>query len=489
MFAALHIPDFPVVAALRARTDKRPPCAVLALPTGQGSAARLPLLAVNSAARRTGIACGWALNRALVRCPDLQIIARDPAAEAALRAELVGLGESLTPDLEIASEDTVVLDLSLRRTPVELAMLVLENTGLWHARAGTPDVAYLAARHELTRGRAIATADLAALPLDVLGSLAPGHADLKLLELWGLKSLGEFMKLPRQALVERLGPEPGRWHDLLHGKTCRLLRLHRPPESFSQAFEFEEAANSLDAMVFALKRLLHTLAGRLAARHLAASCLELELVLESGPPLARRVRLPEPQTAVEGMLSPLHTMLGSLRLDAAVEVLKLEVETTFATVAQREWFGRQLPQPKRWAETLAQLEGLLGPGRVGIPLPSDSHAPDQFSLHPAAGALVVVPEPMAFPDCPLPLHRFRPPHEIAVAFESRERRPWPLALLNGPHPGEIIGRRGPFPASGAWWEPSATWQRMEWDVQLASRHLLRLVFEPPDRWKVDGVYL
>lgn len=489
MFAALHIPDFPVAAALRARTNKDTPCAVLALPTGRDPEAKLPLLAVDSAARRTGIARGWSLNRALVRCPDLQIIARDPVAEAALRAELVGLGESLTPDLEIASEDSVLLDLSLRSTPVELAMLFLESASLWHARAATPDLAYLAARHELTRGRVIATADLVPLPLDVLGSLAPGHADLKLLDLWGLKSLGDFMKLPRQALVERLGPEPGRWHDLLHGKTCRLLRLHRPPEAFSQAFDFEEAVNSLDPLVFALKRLLHTLAGRLAARHLAASCLELELVLESGPPISRRIRLPEPQTAVEGMLSPLQTLLESLRLDAAVEVLKLDVETTFATAAQREWFGRQLPQPERWAETLAQLEGLLGSGRVGIPVPPDSHAPDQFSLHPAAGTAVVIAEQTASPDCPLPLHRFRPPHEIAVAFESRERRPWPLALLNGPHPGEIIDRRGPFPASGAWWEPAAAWQRMEWDVQLASRHLLRLVFETPDRWKVDGIYL
>lgn len=488
MFAALHIPDFPVVAALRVRPDDGWPCAVLAAPSGQDAEAKFPLLAVNSAARRTGIDRGWPLNRALVRCPDLRVISRDPLAEAALRAELIGLGESLTPDLEITSEDSVLLDLSLRGKPVDAALGALDPE-IWQARAATPDLAYLAARHRLTRGQIISPADLAPLPLGVLGSLAPNHAELKLLDLWGLKSLGDFMKLPRQALVERLGPEPGRWHDLLHGKTCRLLRLHRPPESFSQSFDFEDAVIALDPLIFALKRLLHTLAGRLAARHLAASSLELELVLESGPPITRRIRLPEPQTATEAILPPLQTLLESLRLDAAVASLKLDVETSFATAAQREWFGRQLPQPERWAETLAQLEAMLGAGRVGIPVPPDSHAPNQFSLHPAAGAAVVVPEGMAFPDCPLPLHRFRPPHEIAVAFESRERRPWPLALLNGPHPGEIIDRRGPFPASGAWWEPAGAWQRMEWDVQLASRHLLRLVFETPDRWKVDGIYI
>ena len=239
-------------------------------------------------------------------------------------------------------------------------------------------------------------------------------------------------------------------------------------------------------MIFALKRLLHTLAGRLASRHLAASRLDFRLVLESGGEMARQVRLPEPQTAVEGMLAPLQTLLESLRLESPVITLQLDAETTFATASQREWFGRQLPQPERWAETLAKLEALLGAGRVGIPVPAESFAPDAFTLHPAAGTAVL--GKLFSPDCPVPLHRFRPAREIAVAYETRGRQPWPLALLNGPHPGEIIARRGPFPASGSWWEPVDAWQRLEWDLQLASGHFIRLVFQTPDHWQVEGVY-
>lgn len=486
MFAALHLPDFPVVAALRGRAaESAGPCAVLAARQGQDEA-KLPLLAVNGRARMTGISRGWALNRALVRCPDLRVIERDPVAETRLRDELVGLGESLTPDVEITSEDSVLLDLSRRTTPVALEALVLDEVELWHARAMTPDLAYLAARHELTRGRLISPADLALLPLALLDALAPGHADLGLLNLWGLKTLGDLMKLPRQALVERLGPGVGGWHDLLHGRVCRLLRLHRPPESLGQSLDFDEPVVSIEPLIFSLRRLLHTLAGRLASRHLAVSSLELRLALETGPAMVRRVRLPEPQVAMEPMLAPLQTLVESMRLEAAVCALELDVETTFATAAQREWFGRQLPQPERWAETLAKLEALLGSGRVGIPVPPDTHRPDDFTLHPAVGS--VVPESEALPEGSLPLHRYRPPFEIAVAFESRGRVAWPLALLNGPHPGEILDRRGPFPASGAWWEPRHAWQRMEWDIQLASRHLLRLVFEAPDRWRLDGIY-
>jgi protein ImuB len=266
------------------------------------------------------------------------------------------------------------------------------------------------------------------------------------------------------------------------------LRLHRPPESFDQVVDFDDPLVSLDPLVFALKRLLHTLAGRLASRHLAASCLEIRLVLTSGAEWMRRVRLPEPQTAVEGMLSPLQTLLDSLKPAAPIAALRLDVETTFATAAQREWFGRQLPQPERWAETLAKLDALLGHGRVGIPAPGDSFSPDDFVLHPAAGALPTAPNFTAQPACPVPLHRFRPPHEVAVAHELRNRKPWPLALLTGPHLGEITDRRGPFPISGDWWNPDASWQRLEWDIQLMSHHLLRLVFQTPNRWTLEGIY-
>ncbi|MCX6874322.1 MAG: hypothetical protein NTW21_11020 [Verrucomicrobia bacterium] len=506
MFAALHIPDFPMVAALRGRPEGRTrPGAVLAAPPGATRQAKLPLLlAVNRAARVAGLAAGWSLNRALVRCPDLLTLARDPAAEAALTSELSRLGESLTPDLEITTEDCVLLDLSMRATAVERMLETMDSNDceLSCSQSFTPDLAHLAVLHEATRGRVVAAADLAVLPLEVLGWLVGGgvgggmcvtvpkcrHEGLGLLELWGLRTLGDFMKLPRQALAERLGPEVGHWHDVLHGKACRLLRLHRPPETFAQAFDFEVPVVSLEPLVFALKRLLHTLAARLAARHLAADRLDFRLVLESGAVVSRQLRLPEPQTSVEGLLPPLQALLDSLRLEAAVTGLELDAGTTFATSAQREWFGRSLPQPARWAETLAKLEAMLGPGRVGIPLPPASFRPDALGLRPALGAAGAVPGAGFLPEAAVPLHRYRPPCEIAVASESRDSRPWPLALLTGPHPGRIVDWRGPFPASGAWWEPAAAWQRLEWDIQLDSRHLLRLVYQTPARWQLDGIY-
>ncbi|MBK1817361.1 hypothetical protein JIN84_17200 [Luteolibacter yonseiensis] len=445
---------------------------------------------MNLLARDTGIQVGWPLNRALIRCPDLVVIPRDPAAECALRDELIELGESLGPDLEATANDTVTIDLSTRRAPLGdgLACLEVAGAGIWHACAATADLAHLAARHEATQGRTIGPADLAALPLEILGSLTGDKKAMAVLELWGIRRLGDLMAFPRQALAERLGTETGQWHDMLHGKSSRLLRIHRPPESFAQEFDCDDSITSLEPLVFALKRMLHTLAGRLASRHLAASLLRLRLNLETGEALERQVRLPEPQSQVEGMLSPLQMWLESLRLTAPVGSMHLDVEATFGASAQREWFGRQMPQPERFTETLAKLDALLGAGRVGIPDRGKSFAADCFRMLPALDSGRTVSRETTRTECPVPLHRFRPPRKIAVAHEMRDRKPWPLAVLNGPHPGEIIDRRGPFPVSGEWWRPDESWQRLEWDIQLASRHLLRLVFQSPDEWELHGIY-
>ena len=77
---------------------------------------------------------------------------------------------------------------------------------------------------------------------------------------------------------------------------------------------------------------------------------------------------------------------------------------------------------------------------------------------------------------------------MAVAADLSRRQPRPLALLSGPYRGEITGHRGPFTRSGHWWDAGQAWQRLEWDIRLANRHLLRLAFLPPDRWQLDGLY-
>jgi protein ImuB len=246
----------------------------------------------------------------------------------------------------------------------------------------------------------------------------------------------------------------------------------------------------LEALLFQANRSFQTLCARLEAHHRAAGKLRFALELESSARVERTVMLPEPLASPAALLRPLHTIFETLRVSSGIIALELELEPVLPMAAQREWLGRQLRQPSRWPDTLARLEALLGTGRVGIPEREDSHRPDAFRLRPPSGEAPAACEESRISEAsPLPLRRFRPPLNVAVASSGSRARPQPLALLTGPHAGAIARARGPFPLSGAWWDSGASWRRLEWDIELENRHLFRLVLIPPDQWQLDGAYV
>ena len=490
MFAAFHIADLPMAAALLDDPQVQDrPCAILRDPTDKDDG-KIPLLSLNAAAWQTGIAPGWPLNRALVRCPDLLVISRQPEKETELLAQLVEFAERFAADVEITSQDTVLLDLAgtKRLNFAGLESLPNSEVEVCHALAETPDLAHFAVLEPSTRSRFISLREIGMLPLSLIGRLDGDTKFLSLMELLGLRTLADFCQLPRQGLTERFGPRAGHWHDLISGKSCRLLKLHRPPESFLQVMELDDAIHSSEALLFVFNRLLHVLASRLAARHLAASVLEIRLRLVEGN-LNRKIHLPEPLADPAALLKPIQTLIDSLILPSPVIALELDATTAFPFSRQSDWTRRQLPNPGRWADTLARLEALVGSGHVGIPVLLQVHQPDAFELRDASENSIVAAGNGKLPDCSIPLRRFRPAVKISVAFEATaDVHPRPLALLTGPHCGQVLERRGPFPSSGHYWNPAEKWQRAEWDIRLENSPLLRLVHQPGDCWELDGAY-
>jgi protein ImuB len=355
--------------------------------------------------------------------------------------------------------------------------------------AETPDLAHLAALGSLPFStEPIRPVDFDPLPLDLLRRAGFGDWEklIALLDLWGLRTLGELRHLPRQDLAERAGTEALHLHDILNARHARLLKLHRPMETFDRIVHFDHSIDSLEALVFQANRILQTLCSRLQALHLAATSIGLKLLLESHDSVIRRIQLPEPLVVPAALLAPLHTLLETLQVPSAVTALELALEPIRPTAAQREWLGRQLSQPDRWPDTLARLEGLLGHGRVGIPQSAPGHRPDDFEVFPLSSPPALVADRP--PACDLPLRRFRPPLEVAVASTGRGLAIRPLALLTGPHAGNIRRADGPFALSGDWWSAVAVWQRLEWDIEMENRCLLRLARSAPDHWFLDGCY-
>ncbi|BCX49913.1 DNA repair nucleotidyl transferase/DNA polymerase [Haloferula helveola] len=531
MFLAFHLPALPLEALLRHHPEKRQhPCAVLAAHGSDRDKSTVDFL--NRPAAAAGVHPGFSLVRTLARCPRIHFFDRDPDLEARALHDLLTLAESITPDFELTAPDTFLLDLSGAPDARDLENLKprIPAFGLpiHLATAATPDLAHLFSLHPASshvlvfrgpesRWKPPAASPetglhpLQLLPLSLIQNLPrsePGAARLELLHQWGLQSLADLARLPRQALAERLGPETGHLHDLLHGKTHRLLHLFRPAESISTHFHFEHPVDRCEPLLFIIRRALHTLCSRLLSRHHAAS--EIDLQLETQPPHRHRIRLPEPSASVEILIRPLATHLDHLQLPSPAEGLTLTLTPCAPHAGQHELFDRGIRHPHRLADTLTRLAALLGDRHVGFPVPAFTHKPDTFHLQPAherlfgniehrtsndqrrsiprqsdSGSSTFAVERSTFD---VPLVRFRPPIPIAVAWEKNGRHPHPLALLTGPHRGRIAKHHGPFPLSGDWWQPERHWQHLEWDIELESRHLLRLIHTPPDQWHLHGSY-
>ena len=54
--------------------------------------------------------------------------------------------------------------------------------------------------------------------------------------------------------------------------------------------------------------------------------------------------------------------------------------------------------------------------------------------------------------------------------------------------GEVRALAGPWHLSGDWWEKDRAWQREEWDVELASGGIYRLVRTAEHGWFLEGEY-
>lgn len=527
MYSTLQIPAFPLSVLLYDDPEAAAsPAALVSTTKDVTSSRHAPtLLAVNSHASRFRLTPGLTTTRALARCPQLILLPPDPALEHQQQKALRTFTSSLGPDFEETAPGTFLLDLltlpHAQRNPLDwieqtlrkatalrlplhlalaptpdLALLAVHSPSLISSLTFTPDPAFLF-RDTIAQRDTIADLPLSCLQhLTFTTSSSDQPLDPALLSLWGLKTLGDLAQLPRQGLAERLGPAIARLHDILHGKHHRLLTLYRPPQHFQLAQELEYALETLEPLLFLLRRGLDTLCARLASSQRAAISMQLSLTFDDGNLHQLDLRLPEPTSDPPTLLRLLHTHLDTIRAPAPVVAWSLKLLPTLPGEAQHHLFERSLRDPHKFADTLARIEALLGPGRLGRPEPVATHKPDTFHLHPPLSFKTASPEtpatlsppPLPSSTTALPLKRLRPPIDVHVASELRGRYLHPLALLTGPHRGPISALHGPFSLSGSWWSPEERWHRVEWDLQLSNKTLLRLIFAPPHTWSLEGVY-
>jgi protein ImuB len=110
--------------------------------------------------------------------------------------------------------------------------------------------------------------------------------------------------------------------------------------------------------------------------------LHLKLGLTSGAKYESIFKVPSPTANTDILFRMLHTHLENVRTDAPINFLCLAAIPGQPEAHQFGLFETTLRNPNQFAETLARLEALCGPNRVGTPILEPTLRPDSFRMKP-----------------------------------------------------------------------------------------------------------
>jgi len=485
MFAVLLIPDFTLQALLRTRPELvGRPVAILA-----DESRKAPILQVSEEARVKRVLPGLSATQALARCGGLALHYRSPRAEAAAGRVLLDAAFTLSPRVEATSEGLCTVDLTgVAEAGLEVKARELVRrlkTLEIRIRIGisdTTDRAAFTARcaHPVLWVRP-GDPFLEKLPIEMIEP-PPGLAQV--FDQWGIRTLGALTALPRSEVGRRLGEGGLALWDRASGRKERILKVATLPQTFEETMELEHEMETLEPLMFLLRRFVDTLTLRLEAAWLVAEEMGLYLKLSDESVYRRWFRLPEPTRKAEIIFRMLDTHLENVRTEYPVTAVHVRMKPGRPRARQQGLFEADLRDPHQFAETLARVVAVAGSGRVGTPRLEETHRPDAFRLEPLETSIGEFEEETSpLPPLGLPLRRFRPARPASVDLH----REVPEALFSPDVYGQVRAWRGPWRSSGDWWEKPNRWAREEWDVELVSGGVYRLAREEGG-WFLEGVY-
>jgi protein ImuB len=539
--ACLFIPLFPLAARLRAEPELAGEAVVVC--EGNGSAAKV--IGASRPARKSGVRSGMSLAQARGILPSLIARGRDVSCEASAHEALVETATGLSPRVEDFSPDVVFADVSGmerlfegdagERDMGQAAIVAAEALDLpvRVGIAGNKLAARIAARMPDSPKVVVAgeeTRFLAPLPLNHL------HLERRLMDTlrrWGVRTLGDFARLPADRTASRLGPAGASAHRAARGIDSSPLAPHHPPPTFHEGMELEWPVVSVDPLLYALRQSLERTRKRLEREDLACALLELELGLEPEGAEHRRIRLPAPTRDIDALLALTRLELESKPPRAPVVSFTSITHPDRPRRGQLTLFGAPEIHPDKLAGTLAHLAARIGPERVGSPRTVDGHLPERYHTEPfdpppapklrqlprgGRGLLAVrvLRPPVALeviteegPDagCWMPDAGYHPPtpenpRVADVSIENSKLTTQNSKLLAsirlisvasepGATPrvqGLVRVAAGPWTLEDGWWGDKPV-ERDYWDVELSGGGLFRVFRDrKTGEWYADGMY-
>jgi protein ImuB len=349
----------------------------------------------------------------------------------------------------------------------------------------------------------------------------PDFDILAILQRWGLRTLGDFAKLPEADVRTRLGEAGARLHRAARGLDAAPLVPAAEPARFCERIELEWPIEGLEPLSFVVGRLCESLATVLERADRGAVAITTRLRLVTRATHERTLSLPAPIREARVLRTLILLDLESHPPPAAIDVVEIDLGVTPARIVQGSLLTRTLPSPDTLATLVARLSALMGDTRVGAPALVDSHderAVEMKAFDPGVGPRASGLRNTSSPslqaqEAPKPLRpvlrRFRLPVAAEVVVEHGAPvhvRPSTRGLPGG----RVVTRAGPFRSSGRWWPASVRtadfceaspkpgeggarrgFDRDEWEVELegAAGGVDRLARDrATGRWEIEGEF-
>jgi protein ImuB len=475
LWLALHFPSLALDVRARGAPEPGP------LAIASSAEASAVVVACSSAARRRGVQAGMALAAACALDSGLKILPRDTAAERAALERVAAWAIQYTPAASIAPPAGVLLEIAgslnlfgglsrlcglIERGVAELgygACVASAPTPLaaqWFARAG---LAVKIRHHDALRH---ALEQLPAVVLDQSPQVAA------LLEDIGVRTLGDFLRLPHDGAARRFGQPLIDDLDRALGRLPDARAPYIPPPRFTAALPLPAPVHEAEALLFAARRLIAELCGLLSAGGNGVQQLRFTLSHEDHEDTQIVLNLIAASRDPGHLLNVLRERLGRLQLVGPATAIALASESLVPLAARSLSF---LPAPGDHSETVSRLierlRGRLGDEAVqGLGLAAD-HRPERA-------------------------WQTSEPGRDAAAGNSTPRVPRPLWLLAVPlrldasvgapcYEGPLTLLAGPERIESGWWDGADVTR--DYFVARTAAHSLLWIYR--ERREIGAWYL
>lgn len=433
LWLALHFRHLPLETFTRGVRESGP----LAIASSSGSGALL--VARDRKAHARGVRCGMTVTAAWALASDLKIVVRDETAEHAALERVAAWAFQFTPTVSISTPADVLLEVAaslkllggLGRLHQRIEQGLAEfGYGISVACAPTPLAAQLFARAGLAvriQHHDALHHELEKLPVSLLDHPSETTA---MLENFGVHSVGECLRLPRDGLARRLGQRLLDDLDRALGRLPDPRSPFVPPPGFSASLPLPAPVEQVEALLFAAHRLLAELCGWLAATGNGVQSLRFTLAHEDHADTQVVMKLVAASRDHQHLTDVLRERLARIELPCAVTAITLTAEQLQPLASHNLSF---LPDARHHAESSARfverLRARLGDEVVCGLAAFPDHRPEHAWRVCEPGNDAALKELQAPPSRPLWLLVSPQPLREVAAIPHYDG---PLSLLVGP---------------------------------------------------------